>query len=91
MIYDYAFVKKPYSMAEHRSFTDYVRTRFDSNFWAVAEEYLKNNIDDLDLNLYRVHRIGEIELSDVKVECVWVHDLPGIQSGQQVRPDITDV
>ena len=66
-------------MAEHRSFTDYVRTRFDSNFWAVAEEYLKNNIDDLDLNLYRVHRIGEIELSDVKVECVWVHDLPGMK------------
>lgn len=66
-------------MAEHRSFTDYVRTRFDSNFWAVAEEYLKNNIDDLDLNLYRVHRIGEIELSDVKVEYVWVHDLPGMK------------
>ena len=66
-------------MAEHRSFTDYVRTRFDSNFWAAAEEYLKNNIDDLDLNLYRVHKIGEIELSDVKVEYVWVHDLPGMK------------
>lgn len=32
-------------MAEHRSFTGYVRARFDSNFWAVAAEYLKDNID----------------------------------------------
>ncbi len=25
------------------SFTDYVKTRLDNNFWAVAEEYLNTN------------------------------------------------
>lgn len=33
----------------------------------------------MDLNLYRVHQIGEIELSDVKVEYVWIHDLPDMK------------
>lgn len=63
-------------MADNRSFTDYIRTRFDNDFWAVAEEYLNNHFDDLGLKLYRVHRAGELEISSVNVEHVWVHDFP---------------
>lgn len=63
-------------MAENRSFTDYVKKKYDNEFWAVAEEYLKTHINSMELSLYHVHKVGEIEISDVVVEHVWVHDLP---------------
>lgn len=28
--------------AAHRSFTEYVKKKFDNNFWAAAESYLVN-------------------------------------------------
>lgn len=36
-------------MAAHRSFTDYVRKRFDNDFWVAAESYLETNIHTLGL------------------------------------------
>jgi len=63
-------------MAADRSFTNYVAKRFDNNFWAVAEQYLNDNKDSLCSGIRRIHRAGEMEISDVKVEHVWVNDLP---------------
>lgn len=64
-------------MAANRSFTNYVAKRFDNNFWAVAEQYLTNNSDSLCSDFRRIHRAGEMGIPDVKVEHVWVNDLPG--------------
>lgn len=66
-------------MAAQRSFTEYVKKRFDNNFWAAAEGYLDENYDSLGLELKRIHRAGEYEVSDVKVEYVWVADKPGME------------
>lgn len=66
-------------MAVQRSFTEYIKKRFDSNFWAAAESYLEENLDSLDIELRRIHRTGETEISDVKVEHVWVEDKPGME------------
>ena len=63
-------------MASNRSFTEYVANRFDNEFWVVAEKYLNDNKDTLCCELRRIHRAGEMEISDVKVEHVWVDDLP---------------
>ena len=65
--------------AAHRSFAEYVNKRFDNNFWAAAESYLEANLDSLGIELRRIHRAGETEISDVKVEHVWVEDKPGME------------
>ena len=54
-------------MAVNRSFTDYIKRRFDNNFWSVAEEFLRDNADYVEGLSYKLHRVGEIEISDVKV------------------------
>ena len=63
-------------MAVNRSFTDYIKRRFDNNFWSVAEEFLRDNADYVEGLSNKLHRVGEIEISDVKVEHVWVEDKP---------------
>lgn len=65
--------------AAHRSFAEYVKKRFDNNFWAAAESYLEQNLDSLGIELRRIHRAGETEISDVKVEHVWVEDKPEME------------
>ena len=65
--------------AAHRSFAEYVKKRFDNNFWSAAEGYLAENYDSLGLELKRIRRAGEYEISDVKVEYVWVADKPGME------------
>ena len=45
-------------MAGNRSFTEYIKNTFDNQFWAVAEEYLRENFDPLDMTLYKVHKAG---------------------------------
>lgn len=40
-------------MAAHRSFAEYVKKRFDNNFWAAAESYLEANLDSLGIELKR--------------------------------------
>lgn len=38
-------------MAAHRSFVEYVKKRFDNDFWAAAESYLEANLDSLGIEL----------------------------------------
>ena len=38
-------------MAAQRSFTEYVKKRFDNNFWEAAESYLETNLDSLGIEL----------------------------------------
>ena len=66
-------------MAVHHSFTEYVKKRFDNDFWATAESFLDTNLDSLGIEVRRIHRAGETEISDVKVEHVWVEDKPGME------------
>lgn len=66
-------------MEVDHSFTGYIAKRFDNEFWAVAEQYLNDNADSLCNDLRRIHRAGEMEISDVKVEHVWVNDLPDMK------------
>lgn len=75
-------------MAAQRSFTEYVKKRFDNNFWAAAESYLDANLDSLGIELKRIHRAGETEISDVKVEHVWVEDKPGMEINFDVAVSI---
>lgn len=50
-------------MAAHRSFTEYVKKRFDNNFWAAAESYLEYSTSPRDggftIFLFQEQRFGE--------------------------------
>lgn len=63
-------------MASNRSFKNYVADRFYNELFAAIKEYIEENTNDLELHLYQVRTIGEIELSDIDVEFVSVNDLP---------------
>ena len=63
-------------MAGNCSFKEYIKDAFENQFWELAEEYLRENFNPLDIKLYKVHRAGEPEVTDVQVEHVWIEDLP---------------
>lgn len=65
-------------MTQNRSFKDYIAKRFDNKFWEIAERYLQDDFDSSSLTFYRLHRPGQPEIDDVKVEHVWVDDLLGM-------------
>lgn len=62
-------------MGINRSFTGYVADRFYNELFASIQNYSECNYDALDLRLYRVRNIGNIELSDIEVKFVSVNDL----------------
>lgn len=66
-------------MTQNRSLKDYVAKRFDNQFWEIAERYLTDEFDSSSITFYRLHRPGQPEIEDVKVEHVWVDDLPGME------------
>lgn len=57
-------------MVANRSFAEYVKKRFDNNFWVAAKGYLDENYYSLGLKLKRIHRTRAYEIIDVKVEYV---------------------
>ena len=61
-------------MAANRSFAEYVRKKYDNQFWNAAKIFLSDNLSELHIELYRIHKAGESEISDVKVEHIWVED-----------------
>lgn len=66
-------------MAGNRSFKDYVADRFENELFNAVKNYIEDNYDNLDLRLYKVRNIGDIELSDIEVKFVSVNDLPGMK------------
>ena len=66
-------------MAASRSFTDYVRKKYDNEFWAAAGQFIEDNQDYIESLATRVHTVGETEIADVHVEHVWVEDRPEME------------
>ncbi|MCC8013666.1 MAG: helix-turn-helix transcriptional regulator [Eubacterium sp.] len=64
-------------MGKNRSFKEYIANRFNDEFWRIAEEYINDNTREFDKDFKKIHRLGNIEITDVKVEQVKVEDLPG--------------
>lgn len=67
-------------MARQRSFTSYVADRFYNELFAAINDYVETNSDNLNLRLYKVNKIGGIELSGITVKFVSVNDLPECSS-----------
>ncbi|MCQ4922227.1 helix-turn-helix transcriptional regulator [Tissierella carlieri] len=63
-------------MAANRSFTEYVKDRFYNNLYSAVENYIEQNINNLDLKLQKVINIGEVSLVDIEFKWVVINDLP---------------
>lgn len=63
-------------MAAGRSFADYVKRKCYSGLFSAAEDYIRDNADNMDFRTSRVHRVGVVELQDATIERVYVSDLP---------------
>lgn len=74
-------------MARQRSFTSYIADRFNNELFAAINDYAEINSDNLNLRLYQVNKIGEIEVSDITVKFVSVNDLPGSEIEFEVAID----
>lgn len=74
-------------MARQRSFTSYVADRFYNELFAAINDYAETNSDNLNLRLYKVNKIGGIELSGITVKFVSVNDLPGSEIEFEVAID----
>lgn len=64
-------------MPRERSFKNYIADRFYNELCDGIQEFIKDHPRDLDLTLYRVHDIDDINLSDIRVVFVDIHDQPG--------------
>lgn len=66
-------------MAAGRSFADYVKRKCYNGLFSAAEDYIRDNADNMDFRTSRVHRVGVVELQDATIERVYVSDLPGMK------------
>lgn len=77
-------------MKSSRSFKEYVRNCLDNQIWKALEEYLESVEPSLlDLRLYKVQNVGEIELYETDLQFVDVCDLPGSRISFDVVTDAT--
>ena len=66
-------------MPNLRSFTDYVGDRFYNELRDAVDAVIQENLEELDLDLYKVRTIDTVELTEIEVKHVWVNDLPGME------------
>lgn len=64
-------------MKTRRSFIEYFREVHDDLFWSISEEYIRDRFDVNSISTGKLHKIGEYEIADVRIDYVWVEDLPG--------------
>lgn len=63
-------------MGQNRSVTDYAANRFYNELFVAMQDYVRENGDDLDLQLYRIKNIGGIALLDIEVKFVSINNIP---------------
>jgi len=79
-------------MASVYSFKEYVARNFNDQFWQVAEQFIcdhEDNLDSLGVDLRRVHRAGELEITEVDVEHVWAYERPRMKIGFDVALSVS--
>lgn len=72
-------------MIGSRSFTDYVSDRFKTEIYIAVSDYVDECAEDdyqaLDLRIYNVHQIGEVEVDETRVKKAYPYNLPEMMIG----------
>lgn len=63
-------------MAKSRSFKEYISNHFYNEFYKAIYAFIEQNKDNLNLRLYKVRTIDNIELDDIDVKFVDICDQP---------------
>ena len=63
-------------MAAGRSFKEFVKDKCYNGLYAAAEKYVSDNWESFDLYTRKIHRIGSVEMTDGRIERVYVEDRP---------------
>lgn len=58
------------------SFINYVKGKFYNELFEPLQDFITDQIDNLDLRLNLVKEIDEIELSDIDIKQIYIEDLP---------------
>ena len=58
------------------SFLEFIQSHFSEKFWTASEEYLKVNQALVEEKVYKLHKIGNVEILDARAEHVWIEDRP---------------
>lgn len=66
-------------MSQNRSFENYISNNFYDQLSSYIANYVKEHIDDLDLQVNKINTFGEVEISDIVVKFVDINDLPGLK------------
>lgn len=66
-------------MAAGRSFKEFVKDKCYNGLYAAAEKYVSDNWKSFDLYTRKIHRIGSVEMTDGRIERVYVEDRPGMK------------
>lgn len=66
-------------MAAGRSFKEFVKDKCYNGLYAAAENYVSDNWESFDLYTRKIHRIGSVEMTDGRIERVYVEDRPGMK------------
>ncbi|MBS4761157.1 ImmA/IrrE family metallo-endopeptidase [Carnobacteriaceae bacterium zg-ZUI252] len=62
-----------------KSFKEYIKQRFDNEFWKVAENYINIDFCIDDLSLYKLRKLGDVEIDSVNIEHIWCSDMPAMK------------
>lgn len=71
-------------MSMVHSFTEYVNSRFEDDFWKAAENYVMEQFDVSRIDFRTIRSPGEPELTDVEVKHVWTES----DSEMDIRFDV---
>lgn len=66
-------------MAAGRSFKEFVKDKCYNGLYAAAEKYITDNWESFDLCTQKIHRTGFVEITDGRIERVYVEDRPGMR------------
>lgn len=80
-------------MIGSRSFTDYVKERFKTEIYFAIDDFVRDaeadDYESLELRLYKVHQVGNVEVVETEVMKAYAYDMPEMNIGFdiQVRAD----
>lgn len=62
-----------------KSFKEYIKQRFDNEFWKAAKTYINKELCIDDLRLYKLRKPDDVEIDAVHIEHIWCSDMPGMK------------
>lgn len=66
-------------MAADRSFKEYVKDKCYNGLYTAAEKFVADNWEQFNLYIKKIHRIGNVEMIDGRIERVYVEDCPDMR------------